>query len=112
MRFGGIIGGTNRKDCVMPPRLLTDTKLKAAKPRAKPYKEYDSGGLHALIHPNGSKYWRLKYRRPNKKENQRTLGKYPEVTIAEARKRRDEAKAILASGIDPAIESKKLSWPM
>ena len=94
MAFGGTIGGTNRKDCVMPPKLLTDTKLKAAKPRAKPYKEYDSGGLHALVHPNGSKYWRLKYRRPhNKKENQLPFGKYPDVSIAQARRLRDEAKS-------------------
>jgi len=92
----------------MPPKLLTDTKLKAAKPRAKPYKEYDSGGLHALVHPNGSKYWRLKYRRPhNKKENQLPLGKYPEVSIAQARRLRDEAKEMLALDLDPAVEMKK-----
>jgi integrase len=86
--------------------VLTDTEIKALKPKTKPYKRADSGGLYVLVAPitkklpKGSRLWRLAYRHAGK---QLTLafGSYPDVTLAEARARREEAKTSLRQGIDP-----------
>lgn len=64
---------------------LTDIKIRAAKPKNKPYKLADSGGLFLLIAPVGSKYWRLKYRFHGK-EKLLAIGVYPDVSLAEAEK--------------------------
>jgi integrase len=84
---------------------LTNTQCQAAKPKEKAYKLTDGAGLHMLIHPNGSKYWRLKYRFLGK-EKLMALGVYPTVTLAMARQGRDEAKRLLATGIDPMTDKK------
>lgn len=80
---------------------ITDTAIKNAKPKAKPYKIYDRDRLFLLVHPNGSKYWRLRYKREDK-EKVIALGVYPSVTLAEARKRAQEAHDMLVKGLDPA----------
>ena len=80
---------------------LTYTKLKNAKPADKPYKLADGEGMFALIHPNGSKYWRLKYRVAGK-EKLLALGSFPDVSIDEARDKRREARKLLADGVDPS----------
>jgi integrase len=80
---------------------LTDLAVRRAKPREKPYKLSDSGGLHLLIHPSGSKHWRLKYRFAGK-EKLLSFGPYPLVSIVEARNKREEAKKQLVQGSDPA----------
>lgn len=85
--------------------MLTDITIKRSKAKDKPYKVSDSGGLYLLIHPNSGKYWRLKYRFQGK-EKVLALGVYPEITLLEARERRDQAKKILANGNDPS-ETKK-----
>lgn len=82
--------------------MLTDTKIKALKPREKPFKVSDSGGLFILVNPNGSKYWRMKYRWLGK-EKLLAVGVYPKVSLANARKVRDEAKEQLANSIDPSL---------
>jgi integrase len=86
---------------------LSDTAIKAAKPAGKPRKLSDGGGLFLLINPvpASSKLWRLAYRFAGK---QKTLavGAYPTVSIAQARRRRDEAKTLLANGVDPSIQRK------
>lgn len=79
---------------------LTDTAARQAKPKEAAYKLADSGGLYLLVQPNGAKYWRLKYRIASK-EKVLALGVYPEVKLAEARAKRDEAKKLISSGIDP-----------
>lgn len=85
---------------------LTVTKINSSKPLDKQYKLSDSGGLYLLVHPNGSKYWRLKYRYA-RKEKVLALGKYPGVSLAQARLKRDEAKRHLLEGFDPsAVKSK------
>ena len=81
--------------------MLTATGIKQAKPKDKPYKMGDSAGLFLLVNPNGSKWWRLKYRIAGK-EKLISLGIYPEVSLVEARDKRDEAKKALRSGIDPS----------
>jgi integrase len=85
---------------------LTDTVIRNAKPKDKPYKLSDDGGLFVLVAVSGSKLWRLKYRY-NSKENLLAVGAYPDVSLKSARERRDEAKKLLASGIDPNSDRKR-----
>jgi hypothetical protein len=80
--------------------LLNDVKIRNAKPRAKPYKMSDGDGMFLYVHPNGSKYWRFKYRFAGK-EKLLALGVYPEVGLADARERRAQARKTLAAGNDP-----------
>lgn len=84
---------------------LTDIVCKSSKSKDKPYKISDEKGLYLEIMPNGSKYWRLKYRFADK-EKRLAFGVYPEVSLAEARERRDEARKVLRNGIDPAQAKK------
>lgn len=84
---------------------LTDIKVRTAKPTDKQYKLTDGNGMHLLIHPNGSRYWRLQYRFGGK-QKMLALGVYPEVSLADARARRDEARKLLANGIDPGDKKK------
>ncbi len=79
---------------------LTDKTISNAKPGTKPAKLSDEKGLYVLIHPNGSKYWRLNYRHLGKNKTL-ALGVYPEVSLKLARNRRDEARAHLADNRDP-----------
>lgn len=85
---------------------LTDTAIRAAKPGAKPRKMGDSGGLFLLVQPTGGKLWRLKYRIDGR-EKKLGLGTYPEVSLSEARRRRDEARELIAAGKDPSREKQK-----
>lgn len=84
---------------------LTDIKVRTAKPTDKQYKLTDGSGMHLLVHPNGSKYWRLQYRFGGK-QKMLALGVYPEITLADARARRDEARKLLANGVDPGDKKK------
>lgn len=84
---------------------ISDTAVKAAKPRDKDYKLSDEKGLFLLVTKAGKKYWRLKYRFAGK-EKLLALGVYPETTLAEARRARDNARTLLAQGIDPSEEKK------
>lgn len=86
----------------IPQMALTDIKIKAAKPREKAYKLSDGEGLFLLITPKGSKYWRLKYRFGGK-EKLLALGVYDQVTLADARIKRNEARILLAKDIDPGL---------
>jgi integrase len=79
---------------------LTDITVRNAKPTDKAQKLSDGGGLYLMVHPNGSKYWRLKYRVLGK-EKVLACGVYPQVTLSEARERREDAKKLLANGQDP-----------
>lgn len=80
---------------------LTDPVIKAAKPKEKPHKLSDGDGLVLLIQPNGSKWWRFRYRY-NGKEKMLSIGTYPEVTLKEARSLRVTASDLLKQGIDPS----------
>jgi len=79
---------------------LTNTAINKAKPTDKPQRLFDGGGMYLEISPAGGKLWRLKYRYAGK-EKRLALGIYPDVTLAEARERREEARKILANGADP-----------
>jgi integrase len=85
---------------------LTDTKIRSFKPEKKAYKRGDSDGLFLWITPNGSKLWRLKYRFGGKEKLQ-SFGAYPDVSLAQAREKRQESKALLAQDIDPMAKAKE-----
>lgn len=84
---------------------LTDAAVKNAKPTDKPRKLADEKGLFLLLTPGGGKWWRLKYRMDGK-EKLLSLGVYPDVGLKEARERRDEARKLLADGVDPSDNRK------
>lgn len=85
---------------------LTDTGLRQAKPKDKPYKLSDSQGLYLEVRPNGSKLWRLKYRLAGK-EKLYAIGAYPAISLAEARTERDKARKLLVTGADPVHHRKE-----
>lgn len=84
---------------------LTDAKIRAAKLDEKPYKLAHSGNMFLLVRPNGSRYWRLRYRFLGK-EKTLALGDYPEVSLSEAREKRDEARKLIAASIDPCEQKR------
>lgn len=86
---------------------LSDTKIRSAKPEDKAYKLTDGKGLFLLVHPNGSKYWRFRYRFGGK-EKMLAFGVYPDVSLANAREKRDEARKLVANGVDPSEKRKEV----
>lgn len=80
---------------------LSDAEIRRSPPRDKTYKLADGGGMYLEVRPNGSRYWRLKYRYGGK-EKLLALGVYPTVTLKDAREKREAAKKRLANGVDPA----------
>ncbi|HAU5561940.1 TPA: tyrosine-type recombinase/integrase [Proteus mirabilis] len=86
---------------------LTDAKVRAAKPLDKSYKLTDGDGMHLMVHTNGSKYWRLQYRFGGK-QKMLALGVYPDISLAEAREKRDAARKLIANGFDPSEKRKEV----
>ena len=98
---------------------LTDSAIRNAKPTAKPFRLFDGGGMYLEVAPSGGKWWRFKYRFAGK-EKRLSLGVYPDVPLASrvekgngtrtiikgARELRDEARALIAGGIDPSEQRK------
>src|SRR6266480_5971805 len=80
---------------------LTEIAIRKAKAGAKPARLFDAGGLYLEISPSGGKWWRFKYRFAEK-EKRLSLGVYPEVSLKAARAKRDDARRLLAEGIDPS----------
>ncbi len=87
--------------------MLTDTTCKNAKAKDKPYKLTDEKGMFLLVNPNGSKYFRLKYRISGK-EKLLALGVYPDTSLKQAREKRDEARGQIADSIDPSENRKAI----
>jgi integrase len=85
--------------------VLTELKVRNAKPQHKPYKLIDDRGLYALITPTGSKLWRLRYTLHGR-ENMLGLGAYPDVSLSRAREKREEARKLVADGISPSLHRK------
>jgi len=80
--------------------MLTDTNVRTAKPASKPFKLTDGRGMHLLVTPTGGKLWRLSYRFDGKQKTL-ALGQYPDISLKQARTLRDEARAMIADGVDP-----------
>ena len=94
---------------VSEARVLTDAKIKAAKPKESAYKLADAGQLYLHVTPAGGRHWRMNYTfgrnaAGNPAQKTLTFGSYPALTLLDARQRRDEAKALLRDGRDPAVE--------
>jgi len=91
----------------MPKRItpLTDAKIRTMKPAKKPQKLFDGGGLFLLVTPTGGKLWRLKYRFGGI-EKLLAIGAYPQISLAEARQKRDQASALMLNGVDPGDTKK------
>lgn len=84
---------------------LTNTTIRNAKPAEKPIRLYDEKGLYMEIAPSGGRWWRFKYRFDGK-EKRLSLGVYPDISLKAARERRDEARQLVANGIDPSARRK------
>lgn len=84
---------------------LTEAQIRASKPRETAYKLPDARGLHLLITPAGGRLWRFRYRYAGR-ENTLGLGPYPEITLQEARDRREDARRMLKHGVDPSAQRK------
>ncbi len=84
---------------------LTELAVKEARPTTRQFKLSDGGGLYLLVHSNGSKYWRFDFRFDGKQKSS-SLGVWPEVTLTQARLKRNEAKRKISEGVNP-IEEKK-----
>jgi integrase len=86
---------------------LNDTKIRNTKPAEKKFKIYDADGLFMIISPAGGQWWRFKYRFGGK-EKLLSFGTYPEVSLADARQRRDDARKMVAAGVDPGEFRKEM----
>lgn len=86
--------------------MLTDTKLRNLKPKDSVYRVADEKGLCIEVHPNGGRYWRLRYRHLGR-QKMVSLGTYPDTKLAGARAKRDEARKLVAEGIDPSAKRKQ-----
>ena len=84
---------------------LSAFAITSAKPQDKPFKLSDGDGLHLLVQPSGKKFWRYRYRFVGT-EKMLALGSYPATPLADARRRRDEAKKLLEAGTDPSAQKK------
>jgi len=84
--------------------LFRDTAIRNAEPRDKTYTIGDGESMYFEVMPNGTRFWRMAYRQPNGKKNRLTFGKYPEVSLAEARDKRLAARKLMAQGIDPGMQ--------
>lgn len=89
---------------------LTEIAVRKATPGAKTTRLFDGGGLYLEVAPSGGKWWRLKYRFAEK-EKRLSLGVYPEVSLKQARLKRDDARRLLASGIDPSEHRQQSGTP-
>jgi integrase len=86
--------------------VLTEVSVKAARPQERPYKLFDGRGLYLFVAPTGGRLWRLKYRLAGR-ERLLALGAWPSVSLKRAREKRDEARRLIADGIDPSAERRK-----
>ncbi len=91
----------------MPKRIkpLSEIKIRNAKPQESAYKLFDGGGLYLFVTPSGGKLWHFKYHFDNK-EKKLTFGSYPEISLLDARQQRDDARKLLANGVDPGAVRK------
>jgi hypothetical protein len=86
---------------------LSDLQCHTAKPRERAYKLSNGGGIYLFVKPNNVKTWRLRYFKPNGTEGTLIIGNYPIVPLAVARRKHDEAKALLLDNLVPMEEKKK-----
>lgn len=86
---------------------LTDSAIRALKPRERAYKVSDEKGLYLQVTPAGGRLWRMKFRAAGGVEKKLSFGAYPEISLKEARELRDNARALVANGVDPADKKRR-----
>ena len=89
---------------------LNARQVETAKPKDKPYKLADGGGMYLEVFPNGTKSWRMKYRIAGK-EKRVVFGVYPTITLADARSKRDDAKKLLVNGVEVELDFAETETP-
>ena len=105
-KIGGSFDG-NHVTAETVTAMLSPSAVHNAKAQAKPYKLADERGMYLLVRPDGARWWRFDYRRPvTGKRNTLSLGTYPDVSLKQARERRDEARKLLTDAIDPGAKRK------
>lgn len=105
--LGAKLGATRLALILVAPKMtLSPLEIRVARPGLIPYKMADEKGLFLLVQPSGAKLWRLKYRF-HKIERKLSLGQYPEVSLKDARDKRDDARRMLEHGLDPVAERKR-----
>ena len=85
---------------------INDTQIKNAKPKDKNYKLIDGQGLYVLVKTNGSKLWRFNYKFDGKEQTY-SIGSYPEISLLNARQKREELRAKVANGVNPSKEKQE-----
>jgi integrase len=106
-RWGNNWGHISSSKTGCPQLPLTDAKIRSAAPRDKSFRIYDSRGMYLEVSPTGGRWWRWKYRVASK-EKRLSLGTYPDVSLKEARERRDAARRLLSDGVDPGENRKAI----
>jgi hypothetical protein len=86
--------------------MLTNTACKNLRPQAKPYEKSDAGGLYLLVKPSGSKHWYMGYRFGGR-QKKLSFGAYPEITLADAREKREAARRLVAHDTDSAVNRRR-----
>ena len=86
--------------------MLTDAKVRSLKPLIRRQKVADHRGLSLWVEPSGTKTWYLRYRKPDKRQDQIRIGNYPEITLAEARESAVKLRKVVAEGRDPKIQGR------
>lgn len=89
-----------------PVKPLTSIQIKNAKPAEKPYKLFDGGGLFLQVNATGSKFWKMKFSQ-NEKENSLSFGKYLDISLQQAREKREKTRKMIANGINPKAARKE-----
>src|SRR5215471_2341872 len=82
--------------------VLNEARIRASRPKDRPYKLFDERGLFMLVAPSGGRLWRFRYRHGGV-EKLLALGAYPDVSLKRAREKRDEARRLVADGVDPSV---------
>ena len=98
----GIVTDFDRIGVSLPTMPLSDLQIRKAKQQDKVFRLSDGWGLHLAVKRSGSKLWQLRYRYLGK-EKTFSIGQYPVISLADARKKRDEAKRLIAEGKDPSV---------
>jgi hypothetical protein len=83
--------------------LLSEARIRASRPKERPYKVFDERGLFMLVTPSGGRLWRFRYRIGGV-EKLLTLGAYPDVSLKRAREKRDDARKLVADEVDPSAK--------